>query len=427
MNAFLKKGFTLVELMVGTGIASALVLIIAGALKQSGSINSDLKRTGEVNGLVQFVTSELSRKEVCEKNFVPAPGLGVTTANGSLASIKNKSGSNIIQTGSPYGEYISNIVGIDYTFTTATALAPNASLINLTVTYAPKPKNGVAQPNKNFVIPLNVFLNSAGTRVETCFSDVQSLMKNAVRDACKGNGAKWYPYNAGAPAYPYGHCEHQVELVDGSAIPAVIAPNGAGDALCPAGELLRLVDTSNNKMTFQCSKLTTIDPDGAGAAVAECDSWSYMKGIKADGSVDCQDMRTLFDGSTGTGVIVARTAGASVTYHAQPIICPADKILVAINADGSLVCMNPRQRQTCNPGEYLTINVSLGQPTCVPVTNNTTCPSVLYPGKRFIRSITAAGDVVCADTVVPGGPCPANQVATGIDAAGAIKCDWLLP
>jgi len=422
MKKTLKNGFTLVELMVGAGISSALVLIIAGALKQGGSLTGDLKRTGEINALIQIITSELSRKEVCEKNFKPG-GVGVAPAAGALANIVNKSGVPIITQGAPYGEYIRNIPSIAYTFSAMAAPATKGSVINLTVTYTPKEKNGVAQPNKTFDIPINVFLNSAGTNVDTCFSDVESLMKIAVENACKGQGAKWYAYNAAFPQYPYGHCEHQVELLN--AANGLVTPDvGTGDALCPAGELLRLIDTTNNKMTFKCSKLETAVVNAAGVytGTSECNSWSYMKGINADGSVNCEDLRTLFNTSTGAGVMVARTSGPNVVYVAQPIACPANQILVQIKADGSILCMNPRLRKSCNPGEYLTINVSLGDTSCVPVSNNTTCAN-----GRFIKAINPDGSVICADTSIPGGPCPANNVITGIDATGTRICTPLLP
>lgn len=400
------KGFSLVEVMIGTGIAAALVLVIASSLKQTAGVKSGVQKSSDVNNLIQMLTSELTRKEVCERNFK-----GLNPVAGTLANLRNKYGKIIIATAAPYGDYINNISLISYNGA-ASPTIPRLFKMNLSVQYTPRPKPGVAAVNKQFTIPINVFLDNAGN-VDTCYSDVQSLMENAVKFSCAGNGAKYYPKGG---IYPYGRCEHEAELVDSL---------GAVVTICPPGELVQLIDrvdvdlndindievATPRKMTFRCSKLNTQG--------VVCNDWEYMKGIKDDGSADCVDLRTIFNSSvSGTGVIVSRSPGV---YIAQVINCPANQILQRINAAGVPVCVNPRFTLACAPGQYATIDAG-GNPTCAFSTNSSACPA-----QRYIRQINAVGDVICGDTIVPGASCPLTHGITAIDATGAAVCSPIQP
>lgn len=400
------KGFSLVEVMIGTGIASALVLVIVSSLKQTSGVKNNLQKSSDVNNLIQMITSELTRKEVCEANFK-----NLNPAAGTLTELVYKSGNRIIATSAPYGDFINNIVSITYGGA-ASPTIPRLFKMNVTVQYTPRPKPGVAAVDKQFTIPVNVFLNNAGT-VDTCYSDVQSLMENAVKFSCAGNGAKYYPKGG---IYPYGRCEHEAEIVNSL---------GAVVTICPPGELVQLIDrvdvdldnindiqvATPRKMTFRCSKLTTQG--------VVCNDWEYMKGIKDDGSADCVDLRTLFNTSvSGTGVIVSRSPGV---YIAQVINCPANQILQRINAAGVPVCVNPRFTLACTPGQYATIDAG-GNPTCAFSTNSTAC----LP-QRYIKQINAVGDVTCGDTMVLGASCPLTHGITAIDATGTAVCSPIQP
>ena len=392
-----KSGFTLVELLVSIGATSLIALAISGALKQSSNAKNSLYRTTEVNSLIQLVTSQLGRKEICETNF---KNLIPTSSPKNLTSLKYKTGADIISVGvrpeadKNYADYsVESYESITYSGSMSTGADANLFKMDVVVSFKVRAAGLKQASTEQFSIPVNVYLNLAGA-IETCFSDVQSSLEVAVKLACTGTGAKWYAKDL---EYPYGRCEHIAEIVD-SLNNVVIA--------CPPGELLKLIETSANKMTFQCAKLTT---------TSTCPAWNYMRGVNSDGSANCLDVRTVFPNA---GFAVIRTG----VYTVQNISCPNDRILQQIAADGTPICINPRLNYNCPVGQYVqSINSVTGDPVCGFASNMNVCSGV-----NFMTAIDSTGSVTCGAPRTIG-TCGPQEVITGITASGNVICAYNQP
>lgn len=383
-----QSGFTLMEVVTAVGIVAIMALVVMNAKRTSDKTMSVVQRNNDINEVIQYLTTELSKQEVCEKNF------STKAVAASYTSLVDRNGTTIFQTG-PYNsvnanggqKFALNIVSIATT-------AGGGNKMNLTVTYKLTAKLWeAARANETFVIPINVYLTNGA--ISSCYSDLQSALATAVSAACQGNGAKYINPDA---SYPYGHCEHEIALTVGGTPQAPVSNVFS----CPAGQVLQNIDTSANKMSFTCVAVT--------ANSAACPAFSYVKGYNADGTLNCQDVRTIFPNS---GFMVIR----GTTLVVQNISCPGgNTILRKINADGSLDCVNPRLSQACPPNYYAGGGVNPdGSVTCVPA-GNSACSAGMY-----IKSIDAAGTVSCAYPYIPGS-CAAGTVMNGLDASGNVTC-----
>jgi prepilin-type N-terminal cleavage/methylation domain-containing protein len=399
-----KLGFSLMELMITVAIGGVLSLVIADSFKKSQNLQSDMHRTSEVNNLIFSLTTELSRRAVCEINIPKSTALPTLPATTSLSQIVYKSGTPIITVGAGYGANISNIVSISYGGTASTTNAKLRKVI-LTVQYQVKQKVATTTtiPARKFEIPINIFVNNSGT-VESCYSDGQTLLENAVQYSCQGRGAKFYPSVPNDTVYPYGHCEHEYE------VQASTATTNVG--VCPAGELLKLIDSSANKMVFKCSKLSTVAP------LVQCPAWSYMTGIGSTGQAICTDIRTLFPAN---GIMYIKINGTAGILSMQTINCPANQILQFIDATGTPQCINPNLTYTCPAGQYVSgidrLTLPAGQPICSYANNRNACGAGTY-----MSAIDAAGNVTCTQPIISGICSNIDSVVVGLDSGGNVIC-----
>jgi hypothetical protein len=285
------------------------------------------------------------------------------------------------------------------TFATTSALKQ----MNLKVNYIPhkvKTDGTLDTTVQNFIVPINVFLDNAQTNIVSCYSDLQFLLKQAVQNACLGSGAHWIP--AAASGLGIGSCEHVVQLLKEDLSPANPA---AGAFLCPVGQFLRRVNTTSvgqvGQWVFSCASVSS------GAA---CGPWKYLDSIAADGTANCRDIRDIF---TTTGFMVIQNG----SYLAFSLACPPNTILQSVSGGvGGVNCVNPRLNYTCPVNQYPTAINGAGGVTCTYSSNSNSCAS----GSTYITAIDSAGNVTCGSGSLPG--CAANQVITGINAAGAVIC-----
>lgn len=378
------------EIMVSLGISSVLVMVIMNAQKTSEESLGNIKRNNDVNELIQFLTAELSKDEVCQRNFGGSPIAKTYT------SLVNKQGATILAPGGYNTETKQGGTKANLNIVSIVTAAGTGSKMNLTVTYRQLVKGWEnASANETFMIPINVFLKSG--LINSCYSDLQSALELAVQAACQGEGAKWYAADA---TYPYGHCEHEIELKN---MAGTVLPPSGGAFSCPAGQVLRNIDTANGKMSFQCTTIGT---------TSACPAWSYLKGTLSTGAPDCVDVRTMFPNS---GFMVVR--GNTLTV--QNLDCNtvgAGRVLQRINSDGSLVCVNPRLSVSCPANQYATGGVNAdGTVTCT-YAGNSACAA-----GQYITQISAAGAVTCTYPTIPGS-CSGNNVMYGIDASGVMTC-----
>lgn len=395
--------FTLIEMMIGGAIAAGLALIVINTMNMSNKATKDLSKGTELNFLIQSITNEFSKKQTCEINFK-----GLSMNNATLNNLKRRNGASIITKGQPFGNNITSVTNIATTGVAGTINTRIGKMV-LTISYQPKPAPGVAPVTQQFQIPINVFLNNSSL-IDTCFSDVQSLMEIAVKNACKGNGSQYFAYVATAPQYPYGHCEHQVQVISSTS-------TNMPSMMCPAGEVLQNIDTATTpgKMIFKCAKVTT----------GNCPAWSYMQGITATGAPNCVDIRTLFGGQAGIMVI------RGGVYQAIAITCPANQVLQYVRSDGTPQCFDPNLNRDCPVGQYATGIGATGTPNCAIVPNVITpaCGGAAASANAYMRSIAADGTWTCAGTSIPTDPasCVGTAVVNNIASNGYAYCTPFRP
>lgn len=372
------RGFTLIEIMVSIGIFGSLFLVVSNLQKSSQKTNKDLLVNGEVNKLIQLVSTQLSRQEVCLANF------SNQTIVRSLGSVVDQRGVAIITANQSYGDELS--IGA---ITSANGTIANQ--MNLTINYTAK-----GNPNpKKFIVPINVFLDSGTGLIKSCYSDLQTLLRLAVQYSCQGNGARWI---AGVGS-GIGSCEHEVELR--TAANGVQAP-AAGAFICPAGQFIQQIDvgTTAGKWIFRCSNVS----------LGCTNPWEYLKGIDSSGNPICTDIRTLF---ATTGFMVIQSG----VFQAFPITCPAGQILQTISGAGGVNCVNPNFNYTCPVNKYVKGINADGSVDCQYSNNSNTCAA----GSTYIKSIDAAGNVTCGSGAPPNS-CASNQYISGIDGSGNVIC-----
>jgi hypothetical protein len=353
-------------------------------LKQSTNAKFELERTTEVNALIQRINSEFNRKEVCEKNFLAKT---VDSTLRPIPFIQNKIGGKIIEVGQPFGEMIKLITAITYTGI-PDPLNANLVRMNIDISYQVKTTFAKSVSVKKITIPVTVFLDNNNSKIQTCYTNIQGLFEKAVFNACTGEGAKYYSKDS---TYQFGHCEHEVEILDSSSN-VVLS--------CPAGQILQRIDTSSNKMSFRCEKLTT---------TTTCPAWNYMAGIDANGAAKCVDVRTFFPAA---GYIV----NTNNVYSVINITCPANMALQSISAGGLPNCVNPKTSMSCPPGQYITGVDASGGPTCGYASNRNACG-----GGLFMKAIDSIGNVTCGAAAL-NGSCTGYTVINGVDANLNVQC-----
>jgi prepilin-type N-terminal cleavage/methylation domain-containing protein len=378
MKRIKNNGFSLLEIMVAIGIFGTIFIVISSLQKSSLKTNKDLTVNSEVNKLIQQLTSQLNKQDICLANF---SGKVIVR---TLPNVIDNRGTAIITAGQKFGDEIT--IG-----TINTTNGSIANQMNLTVNYTP-----LGSPTaKKFVIPINVFLDSGTGLIKSCYSDLQSLLRLAVQYACQGNGARWIP----ATGSGIGSCEHEVELRNAS---NGVVPPVANGFVCPAGQFIQQVDTGTvaGKWIFRCSTVS----------LGCTNAWEYLKGIDSSGNPICSDVRTLF---STTGFMVIQSG----VFQAFPITCPAGQVLQTISGAGTVNCINPNFNYSCPVNKYVKGINADGSVNCQYSTDSNACAA----GSSYIKAIDAAGNVTCGSGAPPNS-CAASQYISGFDGSGNVIC-----
>jgi prepilin-type N-terminal cleavage/methylation domain-containing protein len=388
-------GFTLVETMVAIGISSVLILALINAQKNIARNTGTVGTASELDSLIQFTASELSRTATCERNFI---GKNVVNPPGSLPPLVNKSNQSFLATGQ-FGKEL-NIISIETldggsVGTPIDASTSTTRIMNLKISY--NFTSEVPPVPKNFIIPINVFLDNSNNLITSCYSDVQFLLKEAVKASCKmaGIGAK---YNPPTGVNDIGTCERSAKLSDSTG--ATITNSGN----CPAGELLQRVDNGTGAIIFKCGKVS---------AGKTCTAWQYLD--KVDGSSsNCRDIRSLFSGQP-----VGFTVIENGTYRAFALACFPGQVMKGIKPGGGADCLDPQKSYGCSPGYYIDKINDDQTAHCAPVGD----PATVCGGSTdFITRINSDGTITCGSTAVTPTCAAGTQYISGINASGNAVC-----
>jgi prepilin-type N-terminal cleavage/methylation domain-containing protein len=374
-NINYKKGFTLAEMMVALGIMSALLVVVLNAEKGAIKSTTDLESVSDVNNMIQTLTAQLSKPDVCFHNFNGKP-----VVNPTITELTNISGAKLISAGEKAGRNLT-INSI------STVAGSTPDQVVLKVNFKPHQK-----PAQTAAIPLNAYV--VGGVINTCYTDLQAMIATAVAYACQGNGARLI-----APSgTSYGSCEHDVQMrKDDNSLQNI----SSGSFLCPDGEFLKQLKSNDGAaITFVCAKMTS----------TSCGAWEYMSGMDAAGAPICKNIREFF---STAGLMVMRGGGG---YTSVNLTCPTNQILKKINGDGTPDCVDPRISQSCPVNTYPNGIDGSGNPICVYGSDTTTCGA-----GQFIQKVNPDGSIYCSTGIFPSA-CSSTQVVTGIDSSGNLIC-----
>jgi prepilin-type N-terminal cleavage/methylation domain-containing protein len=393
-----KKGFSLVEVMISIGIMSILTYIVMSGQQTAIKTIGEFKAKTEVDQLIQTLTSNLSRVDICTQNFA-----GKTISQASIASIidvAKPTPNKIITRMSPYGQEII-IDEISTELNAAKNFAgtgTGGTQMQLRVKYRPNLKGTAIE---NFVIPINVFTvdgtKNAASVIKNCFSDVRAMLEIAVRNACDTNNSV---YTAGSGS-TLGTCNSDFQVQNAASV--AIAPSGS-NYFCPAGQLLQKVAQGSTSPTWVYKCVTV--PTGS------CTAWQYIESFDpTTGNVVCKDIRNLTTWAAGTGIMVVQSG----VYKLINVSCPAGWVLQSISAAGSGNCVDPKISYACPVNQYvISINHATGQPVCGNVVTPTGCA-----GGSFVTALNSDGSVNCKSA---SSGCGGGQYVSGINGAGDVVC-----
>ncbi len=390
---FLKnnKGFSLVEVLIASGILGAMGLYLASFSKQAITMEKKSETSFEINSISSLITQSLLNKDSCLYTL----GDGSVITNGKKISvIKNRKGDDIFNTSTKYGNNSVSINDIEVVDVNASG-APGENKygeIKLQVTFLRTSKliQGSKTTRRSF--PVSVELD-ASNKLVSCFSSTENSVVTAKEEACNNIGGIFdkttdkcdlKPYHSGeigsdnvavSSNYLFGY--HQDVLnsnfvnVEGDTMTGKlivendvqtktqICVNGRcrnfDKSLCPTGQVVKEI---NENGTVTCANVTCPDPntfyvgiDGSGNSICKafptntCSTNQYVSKVNADGSVQCSNLPPGTNKNCYPGVI-QRIDGAGNHYCAT---IPEDK-----NVYG----------RSCSSGQYLSGFSASGNPIC---------------------------------------------------------------
>jgi len=396
---FTHKGFTLAEIMVALGIMSATVLVITSIQNQSIKSTKDARRTQAVNELIQLMTAELTKLDVCKSNF---QGKDFSTLQ-TIADLKNSYGKTML---APATSYIDDMIKVDQITGIKTG-----NKLKITVKYSTQKTVEATTPaQSSFSIDLNVFADATNV-IYSCFSDRDDAIKKAVEAACSGPGAT-YTSTAGT----YGTCVHKIKLKDSANIDVTaVDASPTRTFTCPVGEMLGSVEVAaGGYRILKCKKFEVNNV---------CGNWEYMSGVDANGNAVCSKILDL--PGAGTTGFVAHNGTNYITFTS--LTCPAGKVLRGISIAGSVVtpnCIDPYLTKNCTQAGYYAVSTNDdGSLNCQPYPNNNACAG---GQTNYASAVDAVGVVTCTAPTLTGG-CGAGQAVVSTTSGGAVTCGSLPP
>jgi prepilin-type N-terminal cleavage/methylation domain-containing protein len=394
-----QSGFTLMEVMV----ASALIGVLAVALSNQSQLVFNSKRDSSaqtvLNGLVDRVSFELSRKETCSNanNF---GGKAIARVFASGESIFAGDGTTpIITVGGEYGHKdvttssatSSNVIKVSAIETKVNPDDSNQMIIEITF----NKRRGAMSVFNSLIgikerIPITIFKNAiTPTVIDFCYNDLTNAIATAIRMSCNGN-TSYYDSTQNAP---YGQCLHNV---DNTSCYNVTIPSTRNKFIN------RLeYDSTQHKLVRTCGGLQTSCPI----------SGQVVTGFNIDGTVICDyplpkcaaGQLMVKNGSSYS--CLNNTAGCSGLYGIRSI------------SGSGVVCAPFFPPQTCTG---LVQSTSPTGMTCSTFVKNVNCGV-----GEFVSSFDSSGNGICTRFINYPFSCPANYGAVGVLPNGDLNCQEL--
>ena len=387
-----RAGFTLVELLVTTGVLGLVTMTLLSQVKLVNNSKVGSNSDAVVNSLRDKLIIELSKEKTCTMNFSGKPANALTT----YTNIKDSENNNLVDLVTNYGKSVagnsSSAGSVD--LVQVSSISTNANPTNndeliLNVKFAKK--SGVGSFFSSAVeidIPLSIV--KTASNVAYCFSDATLSIATTIRLSCQGNSSF---YNT-ALNPPYGQCEHDVQPT----LP-----------VCPAGKFIKKVGINLSNQANNTTGSKAVEYECV-ALESTCPAGLIITNTNIDGTVTCS--YPLPNCAPGQMMIMS-APGKYICLNSN-IGCTGLNAVKSFNSDGSVTCAQFYPPQTCTG--FVT-NIAPGSISCSANVKSVTCPF-----GKFISSFDSTGQPLCSSWVNLPANCPAGQGATGIDSAGNLTC-----
>lgn len=347
-----EAGLSLIEVLILSGIVAGISLSVAKLGQESSKFTKTSETNTEINNFVSNVSFLLSNRESCNAT------LGVNSTIGTpITAIRkvDSSGTKTVYTAGNalYGNNTFSILSM------TTASSPVGSgLIDLKINIQRKNSQSLSSKEITKNIPLFVIFDGSG-RIESCYSDVESIISTVAEAACQGNGgARWDSSRR--------ECVHDVDPLacpQGQVLRSIVATDGTTSSECvdlfPAnspcgeGEYISSISASG---AITCAALVPTNPTA-------CAQGQYARTI-SNGSLVCESfpncLQNQFLSTDGTGRFICKVVGNN---------CGPNQYFEGIDLSGNSVCRN-FPSQVCGPGQYVKEIDANGNSICGKVPNH---------------------------------------------------------
>lgn len=394
-------GFSLMEVVVAAGIASLVALVAYTTLRSSQTVVGNSLVSSEVAALKNQIIVNMGTPDVCEKNFVGKPVLDSTT----ITSLLKKERTTVAAGQDTFNWVpfivVNNFYGSQKTLqvktirTSPSPANPRSMIIEVAYDVVASLKSS-SKKSDTFTVEVFIAKDPTNTLVSSCVADIYTMIQNAIKFSCSGNGAT---YNAAGGTH--GTCTHNNIKVVNEAGATVTTANG----LCPAGEFLYQETTTAGTLagattnagntTYRCRKYTAFN-DITGTQ-APCPADHFVKSIKAtDGTVECVSIDTLFLNNFSNGQVISTMPDGS--YQAININCGSDYILRKVETNGTATCRPKYISGSCPVNQYIYGMNNDGTPMCAayPAYAGSGCSAGYY-----LTAINADGSVPAGGCLAP--------------------------
>lgn len=436
MNMKNDHGFTLLEIVVATGLLAALSLGVVSLLQTMTKGQNTAETKIEELEIRRMITTVLTNKDAC-LNTLGGKSIGET-----ITEIKNSEHHSMFETDKIYGNNTLKISAMK-TLDLDQAFDDGTRMINLEVSFV-KLKN-ISGNLKTTTVPIRVEAPSADGKITSCFADADSM----IQKSCETAGGTWLGSSCSFPQYVLraGDTMTTGTLADGTpgtgtltasrfSGPLIGNVTGSLHGNVSGGAVSGTTATFTGDVTApqictggNCKLVTDFALRSSG-----CPNGEVQIGVSATGLVLCKALQC----PVGEFFAGLDNSGASICRPNPEQTCENGKFVNLVNEDGTVVCAPiPNSAVSACPAGQVMQSTTEGTSVCVPSAFDNTPNTIVMrdaSGNFAAGTITAslAGNASSAGAApwsgvtnkptIPTATCPAGQFVKEITAAGAVIC-----
>lgn len=382
-------GFSLIEIIIVSGLMSALGLGLATLMKNMHK--GQVSATSKVEELEirRIIIQNLTDKIACTNTF---SGLSIGS---DVLEIKSSANNVLYKVNNSYGDNSIKISRM-YTSDKNQLFSDGTRNVDLKIELA-KTKQMATPKLNSFSIQLRVKAPGPTGIISSCYADQDAI----IEQTCTTLSGIWTGSNC---------ILNQYVLKTGDTMSGTLtAPLFSGNIQGSQATFSTNLTTPNHCTGSYCKSMTDL-----ALANRTCPLGQVQKGVQLNGDPNCIPLSCpptfFFAGLDLTGSPICRPLPTNT--------CPTNEYISEVRPDGTVVCSPVpfTATATCPIGQVLQ-SISGGTPTCTSKGPNTSCPI-----GQFISGIAADGNITCNTNTLAGGTCPPGQVMKGITPAGSPIC-----